>query len=148
MHKQQVLSQEFTTMADRKVAFMGKHTQALRYGEGNRPGSTLAQLLRTYRQQNHINEQVDESGSTLHRIEEILGEQAKYYSQLYMALLVETSESIHKYLKEVAMICLTDIQLQFLCNPIATEEIMAALNSLDVAKASGTDHLTGNFYQT
>lgn len=147
LHTQAALLAEFREAADREVNFLGQNAMAHRYGEGERPGRTLARILKHTRRPTYIAELNDESGKLIPGNVEILREVLKYYITLYTTRSNTTPAQCQSYVDEVPHARMTKAHQEFLAEPFNEEEVLAAIEALDGAKAPGLDGYTGCFYK-
>ena len=77
------LVREFRDEAAQEVLYLGLRDGARAYGEGDRPGRTLAWLTRPTRDRRPLTAISTSSGEVVTDTEEILQEFVRYYEHLY-----------------------------------------------------------------
>lgn len=91
------LLSEYTEEANREVTFMGKCSTARWYGEGDRPGRTLADLLRPLSNAIIITELRNEGGDPIRGSQQILNHLTDFYSNLHTSTIPNAQEELHNY---------------------------------------------------
>ncbi|KAJ1198278.1 hypothetical protein NDU88_002120 [Pleurodeles waltl] len=76
--------QEFQETALSEVRHMGKYAVARVYGEGDRPGKVLANLIRASRSTNLINKTAATDGSILTDPEDVASRFREYYQHFIL----------------------------------------------------------------
>ncbi|KAJ1197031.1 hypothetical protein NDU88_000893, partial [Pleurodeles waltl] len=90
--------QEYQVTALSEIRHMGKYAVARTYGEGDRPGKVLANLIRPSRSTNLINTMTATDGSTLNDPEDIAARFREYYQTLYTTRGNSDPNDINEYL--------------------------------------------------
>lgn len=138
---------EYRDAADAEVKHLGKYATARVYGEGERPGAVLAQLLKTWRSKTQVSELKSAKGDVLTEETEIAGRFKQFYAELYSARSVGTEDEITDYLAHIKLPFLTNTHREYLMRPIEKDDILLALSSMKVGSAPGADGLTVAFYK-
>ncbi|KAJ1092298.1 hypothetical protein NDU88_005409 [Pleurodeles waltl] len=95
--------QEFQELARTEIQHVGKYATARVYGEGDRPGRVLANLLRPHRNSNAITKVVAADGSELDDPALIAQRFRDYYQDLYTSRVTSTPEAVLDYLTHIAL---------------------------------------------
>lgn len=138
---------QYQEEADREVSFLTKDAQARRYGEGDRAGRTLANMIRAPRGADYVLEIRDEGGDIVREPKAILGVMKKYYSTLYTSKIAPDDQTITDYLDTIALAWFNDGARQYMDLPFSQEDIRAIIMSMPPGKAPGPDGLTLEFYK-
>lgn len=126
---------------------MGKYSTARRYGEGERPGRTLARMIHPQYSKAFITEISSPSGVTLHSAIAIRDTFLQCYSTLYTSGITSDLTAQEDYLAETTLTYLAKHMQNFLAKPFSTEEIATAIDAPKGASAPGLDGFTGDFYK-
>ncbi|KAJ1218273.1 hypothetical protein NDU88_005856 [Pleurodeles waltl] len=126
---------------------MGKYVVARTYGEGDRPGKVLANLIRPSRSTNLINTMTATDGSTLNDPEDIAARFLEYYQTLYTTRGNSDPNAINEYLTRMVLPKLSENDREALGAPLTLVEIAKALGSMAEGKAPGPDGPTVYFYK-
>lgn len=142
------LLSEYQEEADREVKYLGKYAIARTYGEGDRPGSVLANLLKAKRRKTQI-PQVRAADGTLLTDENAIAQRfQQYYTELFATRSTGLEDEIQEYLEYIKLLFLSEPYREFLMQPIEKDEIMEALMGMKAGGDPGTDGLTVEFYKT
>ncbi|KAJ1141849.1 hypothetical protein NDU88_008177 [Pleurodeles waltl] len=95
--------QEFQETALSEVCHMGKYAVARAYGEGDRPGKVLANLIRPSRSTNLINKTAATDGSILTDPEDEAARFREYYQTLYTTRGSPEPNAIKEYLTHIEL---------------------------------------------
>lgn len=147
-HTRLSLLHEFRELADRETLYLSKYSAARKYGEGERPGRALAQLLRPPYSKAFITELSTTDGQTIHSTSEIRDTFLHYSSTLYTSGASSDLADQEAYLDDVDLTYLQKPMQEFLADPFSAEEIIIAIEALKATSASGLDGFTGEFYKT
>ncbi|KAJ1108627.1 hypothetical protein NDU88_006003 [Pleurodeles waltl] len=120
----------------------GKYVTARVYGEGDRPGRVLANLIRPHRDNNAITKVVDADGSELDDPALIAQRFRDYYQDLYTSRVTSTPEVVLDYLTHITLPRLEDTNREELMAPLTLTELSRALGGMAEGKALGPDGLT------
>ncbi|KAJ1208347.1 hypothetical protein NDU88_003733 [Pleurodeles waltl] len=139
---------EFHDTAQEEIQHLGKYTTARAYGDGERPGSVLANLIHPNREKSAIIAVKAEDGTALRDPECIVYRICEYYQSLYTSRVILGQEAILDSLTHITMPRLTDPERESLGAPLTLEKIDSALVGIADDKALGPDGLTVRFYKT
>lgn len=109
---------EYQEEADTEVQHLGKYARARAYGEGDRPGSVLANMMKAKRHKTTVLAIRSAEGALLTEEEEIANRFRQYYSELYASRASGMSDEILDYLEHIQMPFLSGSQREFLMHPI------------------------------
>lgn len=70
-----------------------------------------------------------------------------FYKQLYSSKYTSSSRARAKFLNEITLPSLSDVQKADLCKPISKEEVLQAIRTLKGGKAPGLDGFGPEFYK-
>lgn len=121
------LMADFTDAAAREVKYVGKYAKARVYGEGERPGRTLAHLLRPHYQSVFVTQLDTDAGDSLTKGADIITAFLDYYIKLYQTRYPPSGQALNDYLQEIAIVWLEEGQQDFLASPIDADEIKRAI---------------------
>lgn len=138
---------EFQEEAERETKFLYKYAQARRYGGGDRPGKTLAALLRAPRGSSFITELETEEGTSVREPADIMHHMSRFYRELYTTQVQPTQSDITEYLNTIALIWFSKQDRSIMELPFTTDDIKQVINSMPANKAPGADGLTAAFYK-
>lgn len=138
---------KFQEEADRETKYMYKYTQARRYGEGDRPGKTLAALLRAPRGSSYITELNTDGGASVREPAEIVKNMAQFYRELYTSQANPAQADITDYLDTIALTWFNNNARTYMELPFTTDDIKQVISSMPADKAPGADGLTAAFYK-
>ncbi|KAJ1203063.1 hypothetical protein NDU88_006858 [Pleurodeles waltl] len=127
---------------------MGKYATAQVYGDGERPGSTMACRAHLSRERDTIIAVQDENGCLINDLAKIVNLFRDYYAALYTTRNTLDIDAISDYLTHITMPWLTNADREYLIVPLQPAEIHRALKNMAVGKAPGPDALTASFYKT
>ncbi|KAJ1111746.1 hypothetical protein NDU88_000021 [Pleurodeles waltl] len=124
---------------------MGKYAVARIYGEGKRPGSTLASTLHPRHKDNALlqiqdNDVWNDATSMVEMFHD-------YHTGLHKSRSQFDEAAVMDYLIHIAMSRLTDEQRVHSMGPLRPEEIRVALADMLTGKVSGIEGLTVAFYK-
>lgn len=139
---------EHNETVDQEMAHRSRRSIARYYGEGSRPGRTLAQKLAAPRSQDHILEMMNSSGTACYGTATISAAILEYYTRLYGNKDTVTQDHIFSYLDDVALGWLSPGHREYLTQPFDEEDVKLAIQSLPTGKAAGLDGLPSEFYKT
>ncbi|KAJ1123380.1 hypothetical protein NDU88_001850 [Pleurodeles waltl] len=117
---------EFHGTALAEVQHLGKYANAQMYGEGERPSSVLANLIRPNREQNVIIAVQAADGSEIRGLEHILARLREYYQSLYASRVTPDHEALLENLTHINMPHLTDEDRDILKALLMLEEMDGA----------------------
>ncbi|KAJ1172032.1 hypothetical protein NDU88_003887 [Pleurodeles waltl] len=121
---------EFQDTAMAEVQHMGKYAMTRVYGEGERPVSTLAKVIRPNKDNNLTTVIQAEDGSEIRELELIPNRFREYYESLYASRVVQDSEGLLYYLMHNEMPRLADIDRESLGVPLTLEEMNKAIGGM------------------
>ncbi|KAJ1114375.1 hypothetical protein NDU88_002613 [Pleurodeles waltl] len=130
---------EFQDMALTEVQHMGKYATSRIYGEGERPGAVLANLVCPNREKDTIMVVQAEDGSEITDPEHIANRFCVYYEALYTSKIAPNPEAALDYLLHIELPWLKAADRESLMAPLSLEEMIRA-----EGKAPGPDGLTPN----
>lgn len=148
LKRRHALLLEFREVAERESSFLGKYHTARKYGEGERPGRTLAQLLKPPYSKAYITELQADGSQTLTTTESIREAFLSYYSTLYSTSADPNLANQEAYLSEIALVYLEKNMQEFLAEPFTAEEVISAIEAINGSTAPGLDGFTGDFYKS
>ncbi|KAJ1191199.1 hypothetical protein NDU88_000515, partial [Pleurodeles waltl] len=109
---------------------MGKYATARVYGEGDRPGRVLANLIRPSRSANLINTAMAADGSVIGDPEMVATRFREYYQTLYTTKGDPDPNAIWDYLTHIMLPRLLDVDIEALRAPFTLGEIAKALGGM------------------
>lgn len=112
------LLQQYHEDADAEVKHMGKYATAMAYGESERQGSVLAQLLKRHCAKIQVEVIRSPQGEPLMDEIDIASRFKSYYTELYTTRSTRTSEEISDYLSYIKLPFLTNTHREFLMLPM------------------------------
>ncbi|KAJ1130850.1 hypothetical protein NDU88_009196 [Pleurodeles waltl] len=112
---------EFQDTALAEIEHLGKYATARAYGEGERPGSVLANLTRPNEEKSMIIAVQAEDGSEIRDPELLAAGLHEYYKSLYASRVASDQEALLDYLAHIAMPQLTDTDRESLMAPLPLE---------------------------
>ncbi|KAJ1082869.1 hypothetical protein NDU88_003032 [Pleurodeles waltl] len=133
---------EFQDTAWAEVQHMGKYATARMYGEGERPGSTLAKMICPNRGDNLITVIQVEDGSEIREPELIPNRFCEYYQSLYTTKIVQDPEGLLDDLMHIEMPRLAEADRDSLSAPLTLEEMNKVIGGMAEGKAPCPDGLT------
>lgn len=145
--KRAALMVGFNDAAAQEVKYLGKYARVRVYGEGERPGWTLARLLRPSYQSNYITQLRTDEDQILTSPDDVANTLLQYYTRLYETRHPPEPQTLHDYLQGIAMVWIDNADREFIAAPIDAEEVKLAINALACGKAPGSDGLTADFYK-
>ncbi|KAJ1152503.1 hypothetical protein NDU88_005278 [Pleurodeles waltl] len=122
--------QEFQETAVSEVRHMGKYAVARVYGEGDRPGRVLENLIRPRRSTNLIIKAVAVDGSIVGDPESVAARFREYYQTLYTTRGGPDPNAIRDYLTHIVLPKLSDNDREALGAPFTLGEIAKALGCM------------------
>lgn len=137
---------EYRELADREILYLSKYPTARRYGEGERPGRTLAHTIRPSYHKSFITVFQTPDGTKIESTVDIRDQFLKYYSALY-ATSAPIDDMAQEDLSEMSLSYLGRHMQDFLPEPFSVEEISNAIDSLRNSSAPGSDGFAGEFYK-
>lgn len=138
---------EYQEAADNEVQHMGKYAVTRSYGEGDRPGATLAALLRRRREASMITAILSEDGELVTDPEHIANQFRHYYDTLYRSRPLSDDSTICDFLEHIKLPLLTNDQQEYLMRLLEAWEMHEALRHMRSGSAPGQDGLTVTFYK-
>ncbi|KAJ1177213.1 hypothetical protein NDU88_002474 [Pleurodeles waltl] len=127
--------QEYQETALSEIRHMGKYAVARTYGEGDRPGKVLPNLIRPSRSANRMNKSTATDGSILTDPEDIAARFREYYQTLYTTKANSEPNVIKEYLTHIVLPKLSESDTEALVAPFTLIEIAKALGSMAEGKA-------------
>ncbi|KAJ1119249.1 hypothetical protein NDU88_007435 [Pleurodeles waltl] len=121
---------EFQDTALMAIHNLGKYATAGEYGEGERPGLVLANLIHPNREKHMIIAVQAEDGSEIQEPELIAGRFRDYYESLYASSVAPDQEALMEYLAHIGVPRLTDADGESLMAPLTLEEMGRALGGM------------------
>ncbi|KAJ1171926.1 hypothetical protein NDU88_003783 [Pleurodeles waltl] len=116
---------------------MGKYAVARTYGEGDRPGKVLENLIHPSRNTNLITKITATDGSTLNDPEDIAVRFSEYYQTLYTTRGNSDPNAINEYLTRMVLPKLLENDREALGAPFTLGEIAKALGSMAEVRGRG-----------
>lgn len=138
---------EYEEEATRETRFLGQYAEARRYGEGDRPGHTLASMLRAPRSTSFIPELVNKEGDIIRGSPAILKTFSSFYANLYTSSLTGEHSELQNYLDTIALVWFDNRDREYMHQPFTVEDVKRVIGSLPANKAPGSDGLTTAFYK-
>ncbi|KAJ1165412.1 hypothetical protein NDU88_005840 [Pleurodeles waltl] len=126
---------EFQDTALEEIQHLGKYATSRVYGEGDRPGSVLANLIHPSREKNVIQAVQAVDGSELRDPELIVARFREYYQSLYASRFTPDREGLLDYLTHITMPQLTDADRETLMALLTLEEMDGVLGGMADGKA-------------
>lgn len=114
---------EHTEEAQREVAYLGKTAQTRRYGEGDRPGKTLAALLRPPRT-DYIIELKDENQHTIRGTQDLKTHVLEFYSKLYTSNCALEADHLQSYFDFIELLWRENAHRAYLDEPFSEEDVI------------------------
>ena len=124
------LAREFHDLTDREAHFCSKYSRARAYGEGERPGHTLASLIRPKWASGNMMAITDASGGLLYSSECILHRFREYYHTLYMTQSTDDQAELQIFLDQVSLAWLNTDHREELYLPIYEQGLCNAITEL------------------
>ncbi|KAJ1117883.1 hypothetical protein NDU88_006079 [Pleurodeles waltl] len=126
---------EFQNTALAEFQHLGKYATARVYGEGERPGLALANLIHPNKESNLIIAILADDDSEI-REPELIGSRFRdYYESLYTSRVAPDSEELLNYLVHIELPRLVDVDRESLGAPLTLEEMDKAISSSAEGKA-------------
>ncbi|KAJ1147755.1 hypothetical protein NDU88_000614 [Pleurodeles waltl] len=122
--------QEFQETALSEIRHMGKYSTARVYGEGDRPGRVLANLIHPSRSANLINTTVAADGSVIGDPDMVAARFREYYQTLYTTKGDPDPNAIWDYLTYIMLLRLSKVEREALGAPFNLGEIAKALGGM------------------
>lgn len=129
---------DFQEAAEAEVKYLGTYTKARQYGEGDRPGRTLANTLKHRSPSTYITELKGDNLEPIRGQEATLAYLTSFYSTLYSATQNLTHPDLAFYLQSIALLWLDNDDRAYLDEPFTAEDITSVIGSMANGKAPGT----------
>ncbi|KAJ1158117.1 hypothetical protein NDU88_010811 [Pleurodeles waltl] len=129
--------QEFQETALSEVRHMGKYAVARAYGEGDRLGRVIANLIRPSRSTNLFSKTVAADGSIIGNPESVAARFREYYQTLNTTRGAPEPNAIKEYPTHIVLPKLSDSDREALGAPFTLGEITKALGGMAEGKAPG-----------
>ncbi|KAJ1085260.1 hypothetical protein NDU88_005393 [Pleurodeles waltl] len=113
---------------------MGKYATAAVYGEGDRPGTVLANLIRPSRSANVISTTIAADGSVIGDPEIVATRFREYYQTLYTTRGDPDPNAVWDYLTHIMLPRLSEADREALGEPFTLGEITKALGEWLMAR--------------
>ncbi|KAJ1214279.1 hypothetical protein NDU88_001902 [Pleurodeles waltl] len=131
----------------REICFTGRHARARRYGEGERAGRTLADMLRRPWASNYVTEVVGAEGEKVTGTNGVMQVLTEYFAQLYAAPEGLNEAAAQTYFADIALVWFDEAHRLYLDVLFSVEEVAAAIRGLPDDRSPGIDDLTPPFYK-
>ncbi|XP_069481509.1 uncharacterized protein [Ambystoma mexicanum] len=105
-HTQAALKEElqnFKTMAEHKLKFLGRNSQVCQCGKGQRPGAILPRLIRADRKLTMVERIHSKHDTVVHTDEEIAEEFQTFDQDLYTSKCNSGSDTLNRYLEDTEL---------------------------------------------
>ncbi|KAJ1157658.1 hypothetical protein NDU88_010362 [Pleurodeles waltl] len=134
--------EEFQDTELTEIQHMGKYAVAHVYGEGERPGMVLANMILPSRERDTITKVETADGKELTDLEQIMTRFREYCKDLYTSKIAPDLGALMDYLSHIKLPWLAAEDRGVLRAPLTSEEMGQALGSMAEGKAPGPDGLT------
>ena len=129
------------------MKILGKYIEPRRYGEGERPGKSLANLLKKPWATNVITCLHEEKDNVSLDAGEILKSFHSDFTNVYQSKQNHAMTQLTDYLTNIARTWMDDPRHEYLSQPFTKEEIITVVKSPPSSKVPGPDGLPTEFYK-